>query len=224
MKTYDFAAALHRTGGLWQAEPLSKFDPSKPHAELTSGRHSDGFVNLSMLLTDPAELSRACGHLVRKAIADFGTSPANPLTADWVIGSATGGITICHEIGKWLDVRAAFTEKTDDGKSMQLSRFVIPRGSTVLVVEDVMTTGGTCIKTADEMRRWDCKIIPLILTTTNRRNVVTLSGAGEVFCISSLDLDVVFSDWPADNCPYCQIGSKPIRPKENNNWSFFMPT
>lgn len=220
MSSYDFAAALARCDALWQAPPPEEFDPALPHAELASKRHSNGFVNLSMMLTDPAELSRACGHLVRKAIAEHGHSSCNPLNADWVIGSATGGITICHEIAKWLDARCAFTEK--EGDAMRLLRFAVPRGATVLIVEDVMTTGGTCIKTEQEMIRWQCEIIPLILTTTNRRKIRTLDMRSEKFFVSSLDLETNFEDWDPADCPYCKIGSQAISPKHEGSWSQFM--
>ncbi len=221
MQRYDFAAALERCGGIWKALPPSKFDPSKPHAELTSGRHSDGFVNLSMLLTMPDELSRACGHLVRKAIAEHGATTANPLQADWVVGSAVGGITLAHEIARWLDAKCAFTEKTGPN-FMDLKRFVIPEGANVVIVEDVTTTGGTCVKTAFEMRHRHTQMIPLIVTMVNRRKLKTLDVLGDTFAVTSLDLDLTFNDWAPAECPYCTIGSKALRPKDDYNWAQFM--
>lgn len=210
-KLSSFKSKLKISGALWEWNPRQKI---QPHAILTSGLHSDGFVNISEFGTFPSRMHDAARVLKNKVeILTGGT-----LSIDWVVGSAMGGITLAHEMANLFDARTAYTEKVDDG--MALKRFAIRRGSRVLVVEDVSTTGGTSVKTIAALERDGCEVhsfIPSLISRMTDDRVVLRSGASStVVWLEKL----IYQQWSADVCPLCKAGSAALRPKEN--WDTFM--
>ncbi|MDZ4861733.1 MAG: orotate phosphoribosyltransferase [Candidatus Hydrogenedentes bacterium] len=107
------------------------------HFLYTSGRHGAHFVQASRVLQFPNYTERLC-----KAIAEKWADEKIEL----VVGPATGGIILAYETARHLECRAVFTEK--DGGGMSLKRgFRLDPGTNVLVVEDIVTTGGSVTKT-----------------------------------------------------------------------------
>ena len=105
----------------------------KGHFLLSSGKHSDTYIQCAKLFQYP-EYSE----LFSKKLADEFTADK----IDVVIGPALGGVVLAYEMAKQLNVRGIFAERTQG--QMQLRRgFEIKRGEKVLVVEDVVTTGGS---------------------------------------------------------------------------------
>ncbi len=106
------------------------------HFLLASGLHSDKYLQCAKLLQYPVE-----NEFVSKEIAGlFGDD-----RVDLVIGPALGGITLAYEVGRALSCRAIFAERKDG--LMQIRRgFEIRPGEKVLVVEDVVTTGGSVLE------------------------------------------------------------------------------
>lgn len=167
----------------------------KGHFQLTSGRHSDRYVQCALLLAQPKEAEAACIALADK-LAD--TRP------ELVIGPALGGILVAHEVARRLGTPCFFAERKDG--PMQLRRgFAIKPGARVLVVEDVVTTGGSVQEVAD-------------LVATAGGNVVGLGslllrGAASPFklryeCLLHLPID----SWEPAECPLCKQGSTAIKP------------
>lgn len=208
---FDFRRYLKNYGALWEWNPKLE---KQPHAILTSKMHSNGFINISEFGTYPWKLSIAIEHLKDKLERHMELTPP----VDWVIGSAMGGITLAHEMAKLYNARTAYTEKEGDG--MALKRFDVERGSRVLVVEDVSTTGGTSVKTIAELERNGCEVYPFIPSLVSRMSddrVVLRSGASST--IISLE-KLIFVQWQPDECPLCRMGSTALKPKEN--WDTFM--
>src|SRR5438093_6605541 len=107
------------------------------HFRLSSGRHSPGYLQCGLLLQHPAHaetLGRALAERVK------GVRPTV------VLSPALGGIIIGHEIGRALGVRAIFAER-EDGALMLRRGFTVSENDRVLVVEDVLTTGGSTRET-----------------------------------------------------------------------------
>ena len=103
------------------------------HFELTSGLHSDKYLQCALILQDPERCEALCRELADKFKATL---------VDVVIGPAMGGIIISYETARHLGCRSIFAERKDE--RMKLRRgFSIDRGEKVLVVEDVVTTGGS---------------------------------------------------------------------------------
>lgn len=176
---------------------------ARPHALLTSGLHSDGFVNCTVVTQRPALLDRI--------LSEQDGLPAHlpKNRVDWVIGSAFGAISLAYAIALKLGARAGFTEK--DGDGMKLNRFAISPSQKVLVVEDTISTGGSTLKTIEAIQKSGVSnenILPSIICLVNRSGSELLGGRS---LSALLKLDI--HSWQPDDCPLCKAGSRPVRPK-----------
>ncbi len=112
------------------------------HFRLTSGLHSPGYLQSALVLQHPAE-AEACGEAIAERVRGLG--------AQVVLSPALGGIVIGQEVGRALGVRAIFAER-QDGRLALRRGFTLGPGEQVLVVEDVVTTGGSTRETIDVAR------------------------------------------------------------------------
>src|SRR4051812_44758918 len=140
------------TGGLNSLVILSAVTPSsvldlfrktgaylKGHFRLTSGLHSGEYLQCAKVLAFPPH-AEALGRQLGSAVQ--GGLLCKPI--DVVVSPAIGGIVIGHEVARCLRSRALFAERDPDSKEMTLRRgFEIVRGEKAVVVEDVITTGGS---------------------------------------------------------------------------------
>jgi orotate phosphoribosyltransferase len=188
-------------GAIWVHDGKS----TRPHALLTSGLHSDGFVNGTLITQDPA--------LMAQVLSEEGLGPKLPKErVDWVIGSALGAITMAYAVAMKLNARAGFTEK-EDGK-VKLNRFEVLPQERVLVVEDTLSTGTSTLKTIEAIENArpeaSIPILPMIVCLVNRSGMKKLGGRE----IRSL-LELEIHTWEAERCPLCSRGSLAVRPKKN---------
>lgn len=200
MNTTDWKEIFQNEGGIWLHDGL----PERPHAILTSGLHSDGFVNCTLITQKPALLQRII-------TAPDGLAPLLPVPrdVDWVIGSAMGAITFAWAVAAAVQAKAGFTEK--EGEAMKLARFEVAKGARVLVVEDVISTGGSTLKTIQAIKAAEAEVLPLIVCLVNRSGQASLDGRK----IEAL-LNLKIHSWQEQECPLChQLNSKPVRPKAN---------
>ncbi|MCY3023204.1 MAG: hypothetical protein NTW87_29860 [Planctomycetota bacterium] len=195
----DWRKLFQDHGAIW----LHDGRPSRPHALLTSGLHSDGFVNCTFVTQQP--------EVVKRILAEqdgLGTRLPRE-KVDWVVGSAFGAITLAYAVAAHIGARAAFTEK--DGNGMRLARFEIGPEEQVLVVEDTVSTGGSTLKTIEGLQQNGvaaADILPQIVCLVNRSGVDRL-GERELRALIKLDIHV----WPPAECPLCKGGSQALRPK-----------
>ncbi|MCZ7580133.1 MAG: orotate phosphoribosyltransferase [Fimbriimonadaceae bacterium] len=103
----------------------------KGHFILTSGRHSDTYFEKFRVLENPAVLSALCAEIVRYF---------EPFKLDRVAGPTTGGILIAYEVGRQMGLPALYVESEFGRKALRRGASV-KKGSQVLVVDDVLTTG-----------------------------------------------------------------------------------
>jgi len=129
------------------------------HFVLTSGLHSNKYVEKFRILEDPKSLSTIC-----KAMAD----KYRDTNVDIVVSAAIGGILISSGVAKELGVKGIFCERVN-GEMIFKRGFSIPEDANVLVVEDIVTTGGSI------------KEILLILSSLNINliGVCTLAHRGD---------------------------------------------
>jgi orotate phosphoribosyltransferase len=114
------------------------------HFILASGRHSSLYLEKFQVLQHPADTERLCG-----AIASW----ARSLGVDTVAGPTTGGIILAHEVARQLGVRAIYAERREGAPGREFRRgFSLAHGERVLVVDDIMTTGGSVQETIDAVR------------------------------------------------------------------------
>jgi len=199
-------------GAFW----LHDENPKRPHALLTSGKHSNGFFNGSKVIEDPEVLHKAMSdlcQLIEVAGDEFPRDEENRLSRDLVvIGSALGACDLSYELGRILQCKRGFTEpvEEDGKKTMVLKRFEIPAGKHVLVVEDVFTTGGTTEQTIAAIEKKNAIVWPVLGVLVNRSGRVKL-GERKVVAV----IDKPMPMWAPAECPLCQAGSEAVRPKGN---------
>ncbi|CCO07202.1 orotate phosphoribosyltransferase [Desulforamulus hydrothermalis] len=103
------------------------------HFLLTSGKHSNRYFQCAQVLQYPQYTERLCQALAQ---------PFAGLDVDTVIGPAMGGILVSYEVARALGARSLFTER-ENGHMKLRRNFSVSPGERVLVVEDVITTGGS---------------------------------------------------------------------------------
>ena len=178
-------------------EVFKKFQAlKKGHFLLTSGRHSNRYLQCALVLQYPNVAEKLCRQLIKKiAIEDI----------DIVIGPAIGGITLAYEIGRQLGTVALFAERED--KVMTLRRgFSIPQRAKVLVVEDVITTGGSVKETIEVVKAHGGEVVGTACLVDRSGGKVDLGYK----LYSLLSMEVV--SYEADACPMCQEGQPIIKP------------
>jgi len=192
---------LTKLGALW----IHDGNPQRPHALLTSGNHSNGFFNASFIICDPEELYRIWQW--------FHSLNYYRIYPDWVFGSALGAINIAYEFARnYKNCKAGFTEPTivDGEKKMIVKRFEVKPGDTVVMVEDVMTTGGTTIRSIEALEQKGAIVHSEIYVIVNRSGKESLEGRK---IIAFIDKEMPI--WQPDECPLCKEGSQALRPKGN---------
>jgi len=114
------------------------------HFQLKSGRHGDAYVEKFAVLADPAATSELCGYWAA-SVRDHDGAPM----VDLVAGPTTGGVILAFETARQLRVRSLFAEevRADDGTTHREFRrgFRIEPGERVLLVDDILTTGGSLL-------------------------------------------------------------------------------
>jgi len=111
------------------------------HFILSSGLHSNQYVQCARLLSYPKKSEIICASLTKKIKKNFNK-------IDIVLSPALGGIVVGYEIGKQLNTQTIFAERTN-GKLTLRRGFSIPSGSNVLIVEDVITTGRSVLECSE---------------------------------------------------------------------------
>ena len=163
------------------------------HFLLTSGLHSPLYVEKFQVLQYPEHTAALCKDLAVRFAQD---------NVELVIGPMTGGILLAHEVGKYLGTRAIFTER--ENGCMTLRRgFVIKPGERVLIVEDIITTGGSVQEVIDVVLEHGG--IPVGVGI-----LVDRSGGTVDFGIPHQALlHLTVETYSADTCPLCAKG-RPI--------------
>lgn len=170
------------------------------HFLLTSGRHSDRYLQCALVLQDPATAEKLARILA-------GTIP--PQQIDIVIGPALGGVTIAYETARQLGSLALFAER-EKGKMVLRRGFQIPAGAKVLVVEDVVTTGGSVLEVAALVEELGGKVAGIASLVDRSNGKVEM---GYPF-FSILPLEVV--SFSPEDCPLCKQGLAVVKPGSRN--------
>src|SRR5690348_3202688 len=119
------------------------------HFILSSGLHSDRYIQCALVLQHPRIAEQLCTELASKLRA---TKPSV------VAAPALGGVIVAHEVGRALGTRAIFTERQEGSMALRRGFSLSPEEST-LVVEDVITTGGSTRETMDCIKQAGGKVV-----------------------------------------------------------------
>ena len=166
------------------------------HFRLTSGLHSDIYLQSALVLQYP-EHAAALGSALAAAFLADGVQT--------VLAPAIGGIIVAHEVARALGGRALFTER--EGGTMRLRRgFALAAGERCLVVEDVITTGGSTREVVACVEEHAGAVVGV-------GSLIDRSGGGAVFKVKRTALATVNATaWPPETCPLCKTGSQAIKP------------
>lgn len=175
-----------------EAEVLELFERSgallSGHFLLTSGLHSDRYFEKFSVLKHPAYTEALC-----RALAERFRDEA----IDVVVGPAVGGILLAHETAKALGTPALFTER-EEGRMVLRRGFAISPGERTLVVEDVVTTGGSVREVLEAVRAQgaDVRGVGLLVDRSER-------GADFGVRTEAL-LRMPVRAYPPESCPQCR--------------------
>lgn len=208
-----------RRGALW----LHDDNPKRPHALLTSGKHSNGFFNSELVMEDPMLLDKASRALLDLLLhePEFNEPEFNAYQIDRVVGPAMGAITLAHDLSRHIGLHRSvyclrgYTEKETVGedKTMVFKRVSIRPGEKILAVEDVLTTGSSVELTTEAISRAGGIALPFVAVLVNRFGLSEVGGKKIVALIAR-----PMPMWAPEECPLCQVGSEAIRPKGKENW------
>jgi orotate phosphoribosyltransferase len=121
------------------------------HFILSSGLHSQEYVQCAQLLSKPKKAEAICLSLSEKIKKEF-------LQIDLILSPAMGGIVIGYEIGRLLNLETIFSERVN-GVFVLRRDFVIPKNSKVLIIEDVITTGKSSLECAELVVKSNSEVI-----------------------------------------------------------------
>ncbi len=171
-----------------QAELAQRNALLEGHFRLSSGRHSDRFVQKFRILEDPVLLEP----VARAIAAQF--SQDQPTV---VVGAAVGGILVAYEVARQLGTKAIFVEK-ENGVPLLRRGFTLSASDRVLVVEDVITTGLSVREVIRVVTDYGARVIGV--------GAIVLRQAqdGEVPVFALLHLPMISYD--AATCPQCRAG------------------
>ncbi len=179
------------------------------HFLLKSGRHGDAYVEKFAVLSDPAATSELCGFWAAAHRRDDGSA-----SVDLVAGPTTGGVILAFETARQLGVRSIFAEevKTADGATTREFRrgFTIERGERVLLVDDILTTGGSLLAMLPAVEAMGGEIIEcaVLVDRSGGRQTLTSPATGRVYSLRSLwQLDLPTYEAGAATCPLCAAGT-----------------
>ncbi|MDD3656529.1 MAG: orotate phosphoribosyltransferase [Atribacterota bacterium] len=163
------------------------------HFLLSSGIHSDGYIQCARILQYPSYAKKVLELVVEKV---------KHLDMEIVVGPALGGIIVAYELGRQLNKKAMFAERKDG--IMQLRRgFVIKPGEKVLITEDVVTTGKSTIEVKELVEKRGANVIGVACIVDRRSQEYPL----KLPLYSALQMNI--NTYTADVCPLCRIG-KPL--------------
>ena len=169
------------------------------HFLLSSGLHSGDYMQCALYLAQPRR-AETVGSLLA-AVLERAT-----LLPDVVVGPAMGGLVIGHEVARALDHPFIFTERVD-GKMTLRRGFGLAHGQSVVIIEDVVTTGKSTREVMAVLEAQGGQVIG-VASLVNRTG--TPDPFGETPYHSLLAVD--FATWQPEECPRCAEGTPIAKP------------
>jgi orotate phosphoribosyltransferase len=199
------AAVAHRTEELFRSSGALR----EGHFQLKSGRHGDAYVEKFAVLSDPAATSELCGFWAAAHRDDQDES-----RVDLVAGPTTGGVILAFETGRQLGVRALFAEEVRDADGTPRREFRrgfrIEPGERVLLVDDILTTGGSLLAMLPAVEAMGGEIVECAVLVDRSGGMRTLTSptTGRVYPLRALcQLDLPTYEPGFASCPRCADGT-----------------
>jgi orotate phosphoribosyltransferase len=174
----------------------------KGHFRLTSGLHSPEYLQSALVLQHPAYAEQ-----LGKALAEAIQTELGGRAISLVVSPAMGGLIIGHEVARALGTPHIFTERDPTGKMTLRRGFQVTPGVKAVVIEDVITTGGSTREVVELLRELGAEPIAAGSIIDRSAGKADLSGLPKASLVS---MEVTAYDPSA--CPLCAEGSPVVKP------------
>lgn len=166
------------------------------HFLLTSGRHSNRYMQCAKLFQYPVYSEMICKDLAKRFEGQ---------QIDLVVGPAVGGIIMSYEMARQINVPNIFAERENGNMTLRRG-FTIPKGAKVLVVEDVVTTGGSVREVMDIVANSEAEVVGVCV-------VVDRSGGKIDFGVPFFAAyETEIQSYEPSQCPLCKQGLELVKP------------
>ena len=185
-----------------QQQVIGRFEQTgaylKGHFRLTSGLHSPEYLQCAKVLQHPA------------IAAEFGTAMAEWFKGQGrinvVVAPAMGGLIIGHEVARALGVRFIFTERDSDTKMVLRRGFAIEPGERAVLVEDVITTGGSSVEVIELLKAAGAEVLAA-------GSIIDRSGGTADLGVPRVALaTLTVTTYKPESCPLCEQGMPVQKP------------
>jgi orotate phosphoribosyltransferase len=166
------------------------------HFILSSGLHSDRYIQCALVLQHPRVAEQLCSALAAKL---------RHLGATVVAAPALGGVIVSHEVARALGLRALFTER-QEGVMLLRRGFSLAPGEPTLVVEDVITTGGSTRETMAAVEQAGGKVVGVGALIDRSGGMVDL-GVPKTALVT-----LAVQNYNPLDCPLCTSGLPAVKP------------
>jgi orotate phosphoribosyltransferase len=183
----DLLPLLHRSRALLEG-----------HFLLSSGLHSARYLQCARVLMDP-EVATGLGADLADALR-----PVLQEAPGAVVAPALGGVLVAQEVARAFGCRGLFTERQDGAMTLRRG-FTLDPGEPVVVVEDVITTGGSTREVLEAVRSRGARVLAVGC-------LVDRGGASSLGVPSRSLLALEFPTYAPEACPLCAGGSRPEKP------------
>ena len=186
------------------------------HFLLSSGNHSNRYLQSAKVLEDPARAQMLAEELAAQI-------RSSGLRVDAVCAPALGGVLAGYELARALGVRSIFVERKEG--EMELRRgFEVSSGERIVVCEDIITTGGSAMEAADTLAELGADVIAFAAlanrgfchrqgTITDAKPQCKLPREVPFFALADFEFDM----YTPEECPMCAEGSEAIKPGSRGN-------
>jgi orotate phosphoribosyltransferase len=171
------------------------------HFRLTSGLHSSEYLQSALVLRHPAAAEKL-GRLLAEQIRPLAAEPIQ-----LVVSPAMGGLIIGHEVARALGTPFLFTERDAETRKMSLRRgFTVDKGQAAVVIEDVITTGGSTVDVIEVLQGMGARVLAA-------GSIIDRSGGKADVGVPRVALATmqVAAHYP-DECPMCKLGIPAVKP------------
>ena len=172
----------------------------KGHFRLSSGRHSDRYLQSALVLQYPWIAEKMAQALAEKV---------KPLRPQLVLSPAMGGLFIGQELARALRVKSIFTERNKETDAMELRRgFTVEKGEKFFAVEDIITTGKSVKESIQVLRSLGAEVVGVGCLIDR-----TGGESAKVFDVPVLSLaSLKVESWEEKDCPLCKKGIPVVKP------------
>jgi len=168
----------------------------KGHFKLSSGLHSQQYLQCALVLQYPEYAEQLCKELAAKFAGKNVTA---------IVAPALGGVLVSYEVARALKCKSLFTER-DDGKMVLRRGFTLDKSDNVIIVEDVITTGGSTKEVIEVVKAAGANIIGI-------GSIIDRSSQAVDFGVpyqSLLKIEV--KTYKPEKCPFCKKGLPVVKP------------